>query len=953
LTAFASPVTLKAPVDTVVGNFSLSIVSGDFNGDGKLDTATANYLGNNVSVLLGDGKGNFAAPVPYAVGIQPRQIISGQFNGDAFLDLATVNRGDGTITVLLNNGTGVFTPTSYTGGGTSLTAGDFNGDGRIDFVTTNESTNIMSVILANAGGGYNTPALTEFAGATQKYVTCGLLNADGFLDLVIANSATSNISILSGDGAGHFSAPVNIAVQASSAPYNVSIGDFDGDTKVDLIVNQSQNNKMAFLKGDGAGNFVLTTSFTLGSQDATIYSDLRDVNADGKLDILVVCFNSHLLRVLYGDGAGGIASQNEVVIGKSSRWLSTGDFNGDGKIDIATVSDVNGSVSLSLNKGTEFPSAKKFGTGIVLPRFADFNNDGKQDMYVNGVRLGNGDGTFAAVTTVAGSNTGTDLIFGDVNNDGKLDIIKSGGSGVSVVLNNGSGAFPTSIDFATTAGKLALGDFDGDGKADLVVGNRIYQGNGLGSFSLAATFSPASSIDSIQTADFNNDGKLDLVEYSSSGGGSVKLQLWNGTNSFAAATNVTNPSCTLIGVPSIVDFNYDGKLDMVGVGNCGGIAIFRGEASGNFNYGGSFAVTAANSVQALDFDRDGHFDVGFAISGKYGIAYGNGAGQFTLTYNPIALGTSAAAADVTSDGVPDVAFTCSGTSPDITGTWFMYGRLAARGKTTADFDGDGLTDISVFRPSTGTWYIIRSSDNSFYSIQFGQNGDVPVPGDYDADGKTDLAVFRPSGGVWYIVRSADGSFVGQQFGAGGDTPVPADYDGDGATNVAVFRPSNGYWYYLSGPNFNAIQFGAAGDIPTQADFDGDGFADLAVFRPSNGVWYSQRTSQGFQQTSFGINGDRPAPLDFDGDGKANIAVFRPSTATWYTSTNPATNFGAIQWGVPTDVMAPGYYDGDGKADVGVFRTGTWYVLNTATPTYSQYSFGAVGDIPIPLAYIPQ
>jgi hypothetical protein len=94
-------------------------------------------------------------------------------------------------------------------------------------------------------------------------------------------------------------------------------------------------------------------------------------------------------------------------------------------------------------------------------------------------------------------------------------------------------------------------------------------------------------------------------------------------------------------------------------------------------------------------------------------------------------------------------------------------------------------------------------------------------------------------------------------------------------------------------------------------------------------------------------------LDYDCDGKANLAVFRPSSATWYTSTNPATNFGAIQWGVPTDLMTPGYYDGDGKADVGVFRTGTWYVLNTATPTYSQYSFGAVGDIPIPMAFIPQ
>ncbi len=947
-TAVAGRASLKAPVDTFAGNGSLSIVSGDFNGDGKLDTATANFTGSNVSVLFGDGKGNFAAPVPYAVGTQPRQIISGQFNGDAFPDLAIV--GSQALTVLLNNGAGVFTPTTYAGAGTSLTAGDFNGDGRIDFVTTSEISNIMRVVLANAGGGYDAPALTEFAGRTQKYVTSGYLNADGFLDLAIANVATNDISILSGDGAGHFSAPVNFAANGFSQPYNIAIADFDGDTKVDLIVNLSLQNRMAFMKGDGAGNFPLTTTFLLGSEDATIYSDVRDVNADGKLDILVACGNSHLLRVLYGDGVGGITSQNELVIGQNTRWLATGDFNGDGKVDITTVSEVTGSVSFVPNLGNEFRGAKKFSTSTTLPRFYDFNGDGKQDMFLNGIRLGNGDGTFAPVTTVPGTSGSTDLIFGDVNNDGKLDIIKSGPSTVSVALNNGSGAFPASIDFATNGGKLALGDFNDDGKADLVVANRIYSGDGVGNFTLAATFSPFGNISSIQTVDLNNDGRLDLVEYSSTNG--TRVQLWNGVNSFAAPASVTTVNCTLTGLPAIADFNYDGKMDLVGVGNCGGIAVFRGEGTGNFNYGGSF-VGAGNSLQVLDFDRDGHLDVGFAGGGEYRIAYGNGAGQFSLTSYPIALATTAAAADVTSDGVPDVAFVCSGSSPDITGTWFMYGRNPARGRSTADFDGDGRTDVSVFRPSSGTWYVIRSSDNTFYGVQFGQNGDIPVPGDYDADGKTDLAVFRPSGGTWYIIRSGDNAFVGQQFGANGDIPVAADYDGDGSSNIAVFRPSNGYWYYLAGPNFNALQFGAAGDIPTQADYDGDGYTDLAVFRPSTGMWYLQRTTQGFQQISFGINGDRPAPLDYDGDGKANLAVFRPSNSTWYTSNDPATNYGAILWGLNTDVMVPGYYDGDAKADVGVFRTGDWYVLNTATPSYDHFYFGAAGDIPIPLAYIPQ
>jgi hypothetical protein len=416
-------------------------------------------------------------------------------------------------------------------------------------------------------------------------------------------------------------------------------------------------------------------------------------------------------------------------------------------------------------------------------------------------------------------------------------------------------------------------------------------------------------------------------------------------------------------MPSIADFDHDGKLDLAGASTCTGnariAAAYRGDGSGNFSQMSTISTPfTVGSSQAMDFNRDGHPDLGFAMDGEYVVAIGNGAGQFSTTIYPLGAGDGlfdATAADVNSDGVPDVVFVYHQSTSALNGLWIMYSRNLARGKNTADFDGDGITDVSVFRSSSGTWYIIRSSDNSFYSIQFGQNGDVPVPGDYDADGKTDAAVFRPSGSIWYILRSSDGAFIGLQHGTTGDIPVPADYNGDGTTNIAVFRPSNGYWYTSTNPatNYDSVQFGASGDIPSAADYDGDGRADVTVFRPSSGIWYSLQTSQGFQQTSFGLSGDRPAPLDYDGDGKANIAVFRPSSSTWYTSTNPATNFGAIQWGFGTDLMVPGYYDGDAKADVGVFRTGTWYLLNTATPSYSQYSFGSAGDIPIPMAYLPQ
>jgi hypothetical protein len=111
----------------------------------------------------------------------------------------------------------------------------------------------------------------------------------------------------------------------------------------------------------------------------------------------------------------------------------------------------------------------------------------------------------------------------------------------------------------------------------------------------------------------------------------------------------------------------------------------------------------------------------------------------------------------------------------------------------ADFDGDGKTDVSVFRPDSGIWYILNSSNSSLSGVTFGSGTDVLAPGDYDGDGKTDTAVFRPSEGAWYMLTKA-GFFSARSFGTSGDIPVPADFNGDGKTDIAVFRPSNGTWY---------------------------------------------------------------------------------------------------------------------------------------------------------------
>jgi hypothetical protein len=272
-----------------------------------------------------------------------------------------------------------------------------------------------------------------------------------------------------------------------------------------------------------------------------------------------------------------------------------------------------------------------------------------------------------------------------------------------------------------------------------------------------------------------------------------------------------------------------------------------------------------------------------------------------------------------------------------------------------DFDGDGKSDISIFRPSDGIWYLDRSSQG-FTAVQFGIDTDLIVPADFDGDNKTDVAVFRPSSGTWYRLNSSNGVPVTVQFGTNGDIPIPADFDGDQKADITVFRPSEGRWYRINSSNGQlvVVQFGINGDIPVPADFDGDGKADITVFRPSVGTWYRLNSGNNqFVSIQFGTSGDKPLQGDFDGDNKADIAVFRPSTGTWYRLNSSNGQFVAVQFGLNNDVPTVGDYDGDGKSDISVFRpsSGTWFRLNSSNSGLFSQQFGIITDKPVPGAFI--
>ncbi|MDM7920903.1 MAG: VCBS repeat-containing protein, partial [Pyrinomonadaceae bacterium] len=305
--------------------------------------------------------------------------------------------------------------------------------------------------------------------------------------------------------------------------------------------------------------------------------------------------------------------------------------------------------------------------------------------------------------------------------------------------------------------------------------------------------------------------------------------------------------------------------------------------------------------------------------------------------------------------IPDAA-AANGFSVSRLFSFTIFGESSApAGAAHVDFDGDRKTDVSIFRPSVGEWWYLRSSDGGNRAFQFGAGTDEIVPADYTGDGKTDIAIWRD--GQWFVMRSEDFSFYSYPFGAAGDIPLAGDFDADGQADSAIFRSSATTWYIRKSSGGVDIKgFGAAGDIPQVGDYDGDGKADIAVFRP-NGVsgaeWWLDRSTAGIIAATFGTATDKPVAADFTGDGKTDIAIWRPSSGEWFVLRSEDYSYYSAPFGITGDIPAPGDYDGDGRADFTVFRpaASTWYSSRSSAGTMI-VNFGAPTDYPVPAAYVP-
>jgi len=240
---------------------------------------------------------------------------------------------------------------------------------------------------------------------------------------------------------------------------------------------------------------------------------------------------------------------------------------------------------------------------------------------------------------------------------------------------------------------------------------------------------------------------------------------------------------------------------------------------------------------------------------------------------------------------------------------------------SGDYNGDGTSDIAIFRPTSGLWAIRGIS-----RIYFGGSTDRAVPGDYNGDGTTDPGIFRPSNGVWAI-----SGVTRIYYGSTSDQPVPSDYNGDGTCDIGIFRSTSGLWAIR---DVLRIYFGAEGDTPVPGDYNGDGTAAVGIFRPQIGLW----SIKGVTRAYFGGGNDQVVAGDYDGNDARAIGIFRPGSGLWAIRGVTRDYFGSCE-----DQAVPADFNGDGADDMGIFRPGTglWGVKG-GTRAY----FGSLNDIAV-------
>jgi uncharacterized protein (TIGR03437 family) len=546
--------TFKNPVTYASGTMATNFAVLDLNHDGFLDIATVS-LDNKVTVLLGNGDGTFGAAKAYAVGGGSGQAIAiADFNGDGNPDIAV----GGTTGILLGNGDGTFRagsplPVGASGGLISaFAAGDLNGDGKVDLVYADSENQVVVPLFGNGDGTFQ-PGQAYAVSQLPSSLVLADYNNDGRLDIVNGsgdarifgpslNSNNTDILLNNGDGTfqgapTYFTLPNSEASGSFTLLNGMVVANFGGTSPGVL----ASGGGLTLFIGNGKGGFQAPQSFAIQGDAGGIAA--ADFNGDGMPDAAVLTgFGNVAILLGTATGFGTPLNLASGVVNPSA--IVAGDFSGDGNADLAVVGQTNGT-----------------GPGTLA------------------ILMGDGHGNFQAPVTIPAGVTPTALAAVDLNGDGKLDLVFSDsgpngsgpGGGVYVALNNGAGVFQAPVQvFSGVAPTFGVGDVNGDGKLDLVVSSAVagtdnavlswLAGNGNGKFQAPVVITTSNFTDNaILVQDFNGDGIPDIVLAHQ--GAYTSFLAGYGGGTFSAETPFLST-----GQPTLLataDFNADGKPDLL------------------------------------------------------------------------------------------------------------------------------------------------------------------------------------------------------------------------------------------------------------------------------------------------------------------------------------------------------------------------------------------------------
>ncbi|OJT19628.1 hypothetical protein BO221_35265 [Archangium sp. Cb G35] len=675
-------------------------VSGDLDGDGRLDLVAVPDSGETVSVMLGLGNGSFQSPFELKLRGSPKRLITGDMDRDGLDELLWMDTS-GYLWVMRRFGE----PVSYPLGSASLSdtstrpiaIADFDGNGSPDVATLGGSSSSFPLlgILANAGDGTLGSFTPKAYVPRDAILEVADLDEDGRMDLLaIGRNWFGSSALLSkGDGTFRQQAIRLPAPPTTSVAHALAVGDLDGDGNTDLALAWKDDSagrvQVHVLRGDDKGSFSaaeLVASLTdISLATSPLALAVVDMDHDGLKDLAVGLYDMesmHNLAVLKSRGAEGFAPSTRLPSGRGSISATTADFDGDGREDLATVQSSSRDLRV-WRSNPEALSLPEGPTGAISQ--GDFNGDGKMDLIsvpapeTVQVHLAGGPDGLSALPPMPAGSWVHRLVVGHVDEDASLDVVvlsgESANKTIGLLLGNGDGSFrltsPVSVGGQTR--HAVLGDVNGDGRMDLVCQVsrsiepgfsseevRVLLGQGSGTFGPATLVTTSPSPGALALGDLNKDGVLDLAVAQTSSGGGVLTLKGQGDGTFLPPVLTTDNAGQRGGHIALADMSGDGVPDIVrsSDGNVYVLTTYTATTWGRWEGWSYPAGGDCSSFSVLDFDGDGRKDVVCANPGSDSVSllrgkpYGQLAGPQLFGVRPGVIGLGVL--DVNADGRPDI-----------------------------------------------------------------------------------------------------------------------------------------------------------------------------------------------------------------------------------------------------------------------------------------------------------